>query len=102
MSGLGTLAVLAGVASVISAATFFKARDRARASGAARTGMIWRSVVGLVLGPAILLLGPRYLPMNVESPAAILVFGVCWIIGGGLLLLSGASLAGALAAGRSV
>ena len=87
MRPLGLLAVCAFIVWMI----FEKARERAAVSLEARSRLLVTSIVGLVVGALIALWLPHRVPMNVESPAALVGILLFWIIGGGLVLANAAA-----------
>lgn len=57
-----------------------------------RRFIIKRAVVMVPVGLAIGLLLPQRVPMNNESPAGIVVYLLCWVIGGVMVLQAAVSL----------
>jgi hypothetical protein len=94
----GRLAVIAAVGMAIAYEVFTRARRRASRSRRVRARLIQLGGVGAVLGIAIAIRLPHYLPSNPESPALILFLLLSWILGGGVCFLSLATLAGAIVA----
>jgi hypothetical protein len=78
--------------------TFKKGRAQAAQSPARRRFIVWRAAVIIPLGLAIALLLPQRVPMNVESPAGVVIYLLCWLIGGLLALQGVISLLAALLA----
>jgi len=85
---------------ITGAVAFIYARDQARKSVEARADLIRRSLIGLGAG-ALIAFGSWYvLPTNPESPAMLITYFTSWVLGGGLIFYSLATLVGA-AAGKS-
>lgn len=72
------------------------ARHRARQSKHARRRFLVASGVGLVAGATLAFWLPHQMPDTSGSPASLVAVALFWIIGGGVLFLSGATLVGAV------
>jgi uncharacterized membrane protein len=88
---LGFLAIGAFIVWMI----FDKARERAESSAEMRSRMLVTSVVGLVIGCVIALWLPHRVSINTESPAAIVILLLFWIVGGSLALANATALVAA-------
>jgi ABC-type amino acid transport system permease subunit len=77
---------------------FRKARRQAEQSPQRRRFIIWRAVVMALIGLPIALLLPQRVPMNNESPAGVVVYLVCWFVGGLMVMQAGISVVAALMA----
>ena len=92
------LLLLLVVAAAAGYPVFRQAQRRARVTRQARTALLVRSVIGLVMGGVLALVLPQFVPETPGSPATIVALLLLWIVGGGLAFLSLAALAGALTA----
>lgn len=85
------LGLLAGVA-------FAGGRRSAFHSHASRRRAILLAIGGIATSLVIAFAVPEWVPMNRESPAGLIVYFACWLIGGTAGLICVATLAGALTA----
>ena len=67
---------------------FVRTRAQAAQSAKRRRSIMLRAWFAVPVGLAIALLLPQRVPMNNESPAGIVVYLLCWLIGG-LMALQG-------------
>lgn len=86
------LLAAAAVAAPITLAT----RHRARQSKHARRRFITASAVGLAAGAALAFWLPHQMPDTSGSAVSLVAVVLLWIIGGGILFLSGAAFVGAV------
>jgi MFS family permease len=86
------LSTLALIAVLIGA--FVAARRRARGSSGARRSSLLKNAVLLVIGLAIAFALPTLIPDTPGSPAALVMYAVCWLIGGSMAILALVGLVG--------
>ena len=83
---------------LLTGAAFAGGRRSGRHSPASRRKAILLAVGGIVTSVIIAFGVPEWIPMNRESPAGVIVYFGCWLIGGTSGLVCIATLAGALSA----
>jgi hypothetical protein len=88
--------VLLLAAAAVAVPVTLATRHRARQSPRARRRFIIASALGLAAGAALAFWLPQQVPETNSSPAALVAIVLLWIIGGGILFLSGAAFVGAV------
>ena len=88
--------VLLLATSAVAVPITLAARHRARQSKHARRRFFVGSGVGLVAGATLAFWLPHQMPDTTGSPASLVAVVLLWIIGGGILFLSGAAFVGAV------
>lgn len=86
------------VLGLLAGAAYAGGRRSGRHSPASRRKAILLAVGGIVTSLIIAFGVPEWIPMNRESPAGVIVYFACWMIGGTAGLLCLATLAGAIGA----
>jgi membrane protease YdiL (CAAX protease family) len=87
------LAVVLGAAAVYW--VYLKTQQRAAQSARGRRWLIVRTSAGALVGLAVGVVLPQFVGETPGSPASLVVLLVLWVVGGVLLTLSAAALAGA-------
>lgn len=90
------LIVLLLAAAAVAVPITLATRHRARQSKHARRRFLVASGLGLVAGATLAFWLPHQVPDTSGSFASLVAIVLLWIIGGGILFLSGAALVGAL------
>ena len=88
--------VLVLAAAAVAVPITLATRHRARQSKYARRRFITASALGLVAGATLAFWLPRQMPDTTGSAVSLAAVVLLWIIGGGILFLSGAALVGAV------
>jgi hypothetical protein len=98
MNSIARVLLLAAIAALVAVPVFLRSRALARRSAGARKRQLARNGIAVGLGLMLSLWMPHLVPETPGSPGSLVAIVLLWFVGGGLALLGGASLAGALAA----